>query len=152
MIYERHSMSGNRQELEACNPDGHKTENGSIEAGLVLIPTTLFFLMVIQIIVAGSWQVLERSNLHNLVIRSNITNEEIEFVANRPEKYQSNSSLEGNSSLVESDREIFITQENSVFGKIKRYELTSSVPLLGDFFKKLAPGLFKVKNYAVTVT
>ena len=47
-------------------------QRGSIESGLVLIPTTLFFLMALQVLLAGSWQTIERARLHDLVIESSI--------------------------------------------------------------------------------
>ena len=37
------------------------SENGSVDAGLTLIPATIFFLILLQIILAGSWQVMERT-------------------------------------------------------------------------------------------
>lgn len=150
-----------RHESELLNPFSPELEKGSVEAGLVLIPTTLFFLMVIQIIIAGSWQVLERSNLHDLVIRSSITNNEIEFVSSKdigigsnPSSQTDKSQFDGsrtNSIAGKYDRNLSITRENYVVGQVKRYELTSSIPILGDFFAGLAPDLFKVKNYVITV-
>lgn len=127
-------------------------DTGSVEAGLVLIPTTIFFLMVIQLIVAGSWQVLERSNLHDLVIRSNITNEEASFAAQDFGAKPSDSAAGQGDSFGSKNRNLSITAEDTMFGKIKRYELTSSIPVLGDIFAGLAADLFKVKNYAITVT
>lgn len=44
-------------------------EEGSVEAGLILIPITALFLLIAQVIVAGSWQSLETSRLHDLVNR-----------------------------------------------------------------------------------
>ena len=44
-------------------------ESGSIEAGLVLIPTTILFLLIIQLIIAQSWQSLETAKLHDEVNR-----------------------------------------------------------------------------------
>jgi hypothetical protein len=48
-------------------------EKGTVEAGLVIIPTTLLFLMILQILLAGSWQVMERAKLHDLVVRSSLS-------------------------------------------------------------------------------
>ena len=151
-----------RNELELLNPLSLELEKGSVEAGLVLIPTTLFFLMVIQIIIVGSWQVIERSNLHDLVIRSNITYGDVEFVSNKDSGTKSNrSSYAGqlqfdefrvNSLTERYARNLSISREDSALGQIKRYELTSSIPVLGEFFAGLAPDLFKVKNYVITVT
>jgi hypothetical protein len=48
---------------------------GTVEAGLALIPTTLFFLLLLQVVIAGSWQVLERARIHDLAIRTSISGE-----------------------------------------------------------------------------
>jgi hypothetical protein len=48
-------------------------EKGTVEAGLVIIPSTLLFLMILQILFAGSWQVMERAKLHDLVVRSSLS-------------------------------------------------------------------------------
>jgi hypothetical protein len=44
-------------------------EEGSVEAGLILIPLTALFLLIAQVIVAGSWQSLETSRFHDQVNR-----------------------------------------------------------------------------------
>jgi hypothetical protein len=45
-------------------------ERGSIEAGLTFIPTTAFFLLVLQLVLASGIQVAERISLQNIVTRS----------------------------------------------------------------------------------
>lgn len=45
------------------------SEQGSIEAGLTFIPTTAFFLLVLQIVISGGFQVAERASLQNVVTR-----------------------------------------------------------------------------------
>jgi hypothetical protein len=45
------------------------SERGSIEAGLTFIPTTAFFLLVLQIVISGGFQVAERVSLQNVVTR-----------------------------------------------------------------------------------
>ncbi len=45
-------------------------ERGSIEAGLTFIPTTAFFLLVLQLVLASGIQVAERISLQNVVTRS----------------------------------------------------------------------------------
>ncbi|MEY3149507.1 MAG: hypothetical protein RL029_781 [Actinomycetota bacterium] len=45
------------------------SERGSIEAGLTLIPTTAFFLLVLQIVISGGFQIAERVSLQNVVTR-----------------------------------------------------------------------------------
>ena len=48
-------------------------EKGTVEAGLVVIPITLLFLAILQILFAGSWQVMERAKLHDLVISTSLS-------------------------------------------------------------------------------
>ena len=45
-------------------------ERGSVEASLMLIPTTILFLLVLQIIVAGSWQSVASTRLHSYLMSS----------------------------------------------------------------------------------
>jgi len=40
-------------------------EEGSIEAGLTLIPTTAFFLLVLQLVVVGAYKTVETLNLQS---------------------------------------------------------------------------------------
>lgn len=47
-------------------------EIGSIESGLVLIPTMIFFLALIQIVIMGSFQLVDKASLHSLVIKRDI--------------------------------------------------------------------------------
>jgi len=66
-LYEWNSMK------HSCEIDVESEDNrGTIEAGLVIIPTTLLFLMILQIIFAGSLQIVERAKLHNLIIESSL--------------------------------------------------------------------------------
>ena len=61
-----------------------KSDRGSIEAGLALLPVTLLFLMVFQLLLAGSWQSIETAKLHDIVNRLAISNPDAdvaEFVA-----------------------------------------------------------------------
>lgn len=48
---------------------GHK-EEGSIEAGLTLIPTTAFFLLILQLVVAGSLKTVETMKLQSWLNKS----------------------------------------------------------------------------------
>lgn len=58
-----------------------KSEDGSVEAGLTFIPTTAFFLLVIQLVISGSFQVFETMNLQSLVTKVAL-GEESELVRN----------------------------------------------------------------------
>jgi hypothetical protein len=46
------------------------SEDGSVEAGLTLIPTTAFFLLAMQLVVAGSFQVIETIDLQSTLSRT----------------------------------------------------------------------------------
>ena len=52
----------------------NQSDEGSIEAGIALVPVTILFLLVLQLILAGSWQSLETARLHDQVNRILITN------------------------------------------------------------------------------
>ena len=51
-----------------------QSDEGSIEAGLVLIPLTFLFLAITQLIVLGSWQTVETARLHDQLNRIVIAN------------------------------------------------------------------------------
>lgn len=51
------------RKAKKSNPDADSREDGSIEAGLTLIPTTAFFLLVLQLVIAGSIKTFETMNL-----------------------------------------------------------------------------------------
>jgi hypothetical protein len=53
-------------------------QRGSIEAGLTLLPTTAFFLLILQLVISGGFQVMETINLQNFVTRKAI-GENIEY-------------------------------------------------------------------------
>lgn len=44
-------------------------DRGSIESGLTIIPTTAFFLLILQLVLSGSLQVMETMNLQSHVSR-----------------------------------------------------------------------------------
>ena len=50
--------------------EGDTSDDGSIEAGLTLIPTTAFFLLVMHLVVAGSFQVIETIDLQSTLRRT----------------------------------------------------------------------------------
>lgn len=47
-----------------------ESEEGSVEAGLAFIPTTAFFLLVLQLVVAGSVKTIETMNLQSWLNKS----------------------------------------------------------------------------------
>ena len=46
------------------------SDEGSVEAGLTLIPTTAFFLLVMQLVITGSFQVIETIDLQSTLRRT----------------------------------------------------------------------------------
>ena len=46
------------------------SDEGSVEAGLTLIPTTAFFLLVMQLVITGSFQVMETIDLQSTLRRT----------------------------------------------------------------------------------
>lgn len=124
---------------------------GTIEAGLVIIPTTLLFLMILQIIFAGSLQIVERAKLHNLVIESSLAEvsgdhngmgeagfSEREVAARINEEFSPNSqvSIEGKA-----------TSE----GQLQRVELITPIPILNGVFNFLGITDIGVRNVAVLI-
>ena len=50
--------------------DNHDLESGSVESALSLIPTTAFFLLVLQLMLSGSWQLLDKIDISNAINRT----------------------------------------------------------------------------------
>jgi hypothetical protein len=50
--------------------ENESPDEGSIEAGLTLIPTTAFFLLVMQLVITGSFQVIETIDLQSALRRT----------------------------------------------------------------------------------
>ncbi|MFM1967215.1 MAG: hypothetical protein RL590_72 [Actinomycetota bacterium] len=46
------------------------SERGSIEAGLTFIPTTAFFLLILQLVISSGFQIAEKVSLQNVVTRA----------------------------------------------------------------------------------
>jgi hypothetical protein len=56
-------------------------ERGTVEAGMALIPTTAFFLLVMQLVISGSFQVIETIDLQNVATRSALADSgKVDFV------------------------------------------------------------------------
>ena len=128
-------------------------QRGSIESGLVLVPTTLFFLMALQVLLAGSWQTIERARLHDLVIESSIR----ESISGSSQSLSGDSTyLSGDSlpshgvSLDGAKAELIIQEESTPVGTIRTIEMSTPVPILGDFLRTFDRGVFQVRNYAVS--
>lgn len=121
-----------RKELHHPVTSLRSCEEGSVEAGLTIIPTTLFFLLVLQIVLAGSWQVMERSRLHDLILRSEVSGREV--VTGR---------TEGGQLSVQ-------RKEVAGVGQITNYTLNSKVPIFEGFTRD-GYGEILVRNSVIRV-
>ncbi len=55
---------------QLVNDELDHPESGSIEAGLTIIPTTAFFLLALQLVIAGSFQLIETIDLQSALTRT----------------------------------------------------------------------------------
>lgn len=128
-------------------------QRGSIESGLVLIPTTLFFLMALQVLLAGSWQTIERARLHDLVIESSIK----ESLGGSSPLFEGDSTyLSGGSLSIRAgtmngqEALLNVRDELTSVGTIRTMEMSTPLPILGNFLHTVDQGFFRVRNYAVS--
>jgi hypothetical protein len=154
-FYEQYSM---KKPLAMTSTDERSMQRGSIESGLVLIPTTLFFLAALQLLLAGSWQTIERARLHDLVIKSSIQ----EALSTESESIFKGNSIElsnlGNGHFVQSlgrpsngSTSLDVQEKFTPIGTLRTFEMTTQLPIIGGFIQALDGGLFQVKNYAVSI-
>ena len=115
---------------EANNNEANNNEAGSVEAGMALIPTTIFFLLILQIVIAGSWQVLERSKVHDFAIRSTISPDQIDTL---------------NSS------DFVIDESERSYGTLRTYYLSKKIPIIGGLLDIFSEDSARVKVTAVSV-
>jgi hypothetical protein len=135
-------------------------ERGSIESGLVLIPTTLFFLMILQVLLAGSWQTIERARLHDLVIENSIKDSNFtdlrrsdqEFESSRVQLFErSPSNLDNHlGTQPMKSRSLSVSQRATPIGTFQLFEMSTEIPILGEFFRAMDVNLFRVNNRAVS--
>lgn len=141
-----------------ASADERSLQRGSVESGLVLIPTTLFFLAALQLLLAGSWQTIERARLHDFVIESSIqeplsadshgpfgvSHLELSALGNGSFEKSLNRSSNGSTSLD-------VQEKFTPVGTIRTFEMTTPLPVIGGFLQALDGRLFQVKNYAVSI-
>lgn len=155
------NFEGNQTANQVNNFEGNQTgassdffqldvsENGSIDAGLTLIPATIFFLILLQIILAGSWQVMERAKLHDLLIRDSISASTPTAAGSSFNKPNVNRSADTNQNA---DNETLITSKRtSEYGDIYEYESKKKVPLFSALLESLGVNDFAIKLSAVRV-
>jgi hypothetical protein len=151
-------------------------EKGTVEAGLVVIPTTLLFLAILQIIFAGSWQVMERAKLHDLVISTSLSeaaregsfeeSKENSFVS----EYGSQKAGSGAYGDVEfadphlldklqflagksfsSSSKVSMSQKSSVYGDIHKIEVNTQIPIFHGILRFFGIEEVGMRNTAVLI-
>ena len=156
-------------------------EKGTVEAGLVVIPTTLLFLAILQIIFAGSWQVMERAKLHDLVISTSLSeaaregsfeeSKENSFVSEYgSQKAGSGAYGEGAYGNVEfadphlldklqflagksfsSSSKVSMSQKSSVYGDIHKIEVNTQIPIFHGILGFFGIEEVGIRNTAVLI-
>ena len=111
-------------------------EEGSIEAGLTLIPTSAFFLLVLQLVVVGTYKTVETLNLQSWLNKSALFaidgSSETEYVGGKVNAIKS-FQLPGG-------------------GELLIAESTSAPPVISAFAAPLSEsGIFTVRSNAAAV-
>lgn len=156
-------------------------EKGTVEAGLVVIPTTLLFLAILQILFAGSWQVMERAKLHDLVISTSLSEaaregsfdeiKENSFVSEYgSQKAVSGAYGDGEYGNVEfadphlldklqflagksfsSSSKVSMSQKSSVYGDIHKIEVNTQIPIFHGILRFFGIEEVGIRNTAVLI-
>ena len=140
-------------------------ERGTLEAGLAIIPTTLLFLMILQIFFAGSWQVMERAKLHDLVIQTSVaetnrSNNESDFGVSdgvfgdetaSETKYFSEKLKSLAEERFSSNSNVRIEEDVTLAGNMHRIEVKTPIPVLSGLFDFLAIKDVGIRNTAVYI-
>ena len=156
-------------------------EKGTVEAGLVVIPTTLLFLAILQILFAGSWQVMERAKLHDLVISTSLSeaaregsfeeSKENSFVSEYgSQKAGSGAYGDGAYGDVEfadphfldklqflagksfsSSSKVSMSQKSSVYGDIHKIEVNTQIPIFHGILRFFGIEEVGIRNTAVLI-
>jgi hypothetical protein len=137
-------------------------EKGTLEAGLVIIPTTLLFLMILQVLFAGSWQVMERAKLHDLVINTSLSetrsergNEEIGEIlgsgrADESQYFRNNLNMRAEESFSPHSK-LKIEEVNAASGNLHKIEVITPIPVLTGVFNFLGINNIGMQNLAVFI-
>jgi len=140
-----HNKSGGNPVLSQLDV----SEKGSVDAGLTLIPATIFFLVLLQVILAGSWQVMERAKLHDLLIRDSISAGASTTAGSSLNKPSESRSLGRNQNA---GGETLITRKRtSEYGDIYEYLSEKKVPIFGALLESFGANEFKIKLSAIRV-
>jgi hypothetical protein len=115
-----------------------RSEAGSIEAGLVLIPTTLFFIILLQIVLVGSWQVMGRAKLHDYVVNESL-----------PQLISHNESAE----LTFDSTNLGIESKKieTKYGVVNTYKSEQRIPVYGSLLEYLGMDDFRLKLNTIAI-
>ena len=140
-----HNKSGGNPVLSQLDV----SEKGSVDAGLTLIPATIFFLVLLQVILAGSWQVMERAKLHDLLIRDSISAGAPTTAGSSLNKPSESRSLDRNQNA--GDETLITRKRTSEYGDIYEYLSEKKVPIFGALLESFGANEFKIKLSAIRV-
>lgn len=127
------------------------SDRGSVEAGLVLIPTTLLFLMILQIVLAGSIQITERAKLHDVVIKSSLSPNSASAVISPDPQDTSRNLTKRTEGALASNSKIEINHQETQVGRLHRIEIITPIPIFEGLFSFLGISELGTKNVAVFI-
>jgi hypothetical protein len=109
--------------------------------------------MALQVLLAGSWQTIERARLHDLVIKSSIK----ESLGESSPLFEGDSTyLSGNSHSIRTGTTnaqralLNVRDDLTPVGTIRTMEMSTPLPVLGNFLHTVDQGIFQIRNYAVS--
>lgn len=136
------TFSRNGKFTENISNEGE--ERASVESGLVFIPTTILFLLVLQFIFAGSWQTISNTQLDSYVTRIAMSGE------------GSQRSILNTGASISMPQEVFlrtgsqvkISEEQLPFGgQIVVGQAITKVPIISSFLGNL----FRARSVSISV-
>jgi hypothetical protein len=122
------------EQLEEINLQRKSDDRGVIESALTLIPLTIFFLLVLQLAIAGSWKTIELARMQSLANTLAImgNSQESQELLRSPEEMRGSTA-----------------HYSPLTGKGNLLELRAEpvVPGISTFI----PGFLRIKTYALAV-
>ncbi len=115
-----------------------RSEAGSVEAGLVLIPTTLFFIILLQIVLAGSWQVMGRAKLHDYVLKESLS---------QLSSHDESAKMTFDSTNLGIESKKIETK----YGVVNTYKSEQRIPVYGSLIEYLGMEGFRLKLSAIAI-
>jgi hypothetical protein len=115
-----------------------RSQVGSVEAGLVLIPTTIFFIILLQIVLAGSWQVMGRANLHDYVLKESLS---------QLSSHDESAKMTFDSTNLGIESKKIETK----YGVVNTYKSEQRIPVYGSLIEYLGMEGFRLKLSAIAI-